>query len=58
MTLKFSCSICAEAVAKNHNAISCDICNLWVYIKCNNVNKFCYRKLQMGQKSWYSQTCV
>ena len=33
----------------NHNAICCDICNLRVHIKCSNVTKFCYRKLQNSQ---------
>ena len=31
MTPKFPSGICAKAVAKNHNAVCCDICNLWVH---------------------------
>ena len=50
ITPKFPCGICAKAVAKNHKAACCDICNLWVHIKCNNVTKFCYRKLPT--ESW------
>ena len=30
MNQKFPCSICPKNVAKNHNAVCCDICNLWV----------------------------
>ena len=45
MTPKFPCGVCYKAVAKNHNAVYCDSCNLWVHIKCNNLTKFCYRKL-------------
>ena len=40
MTPMFPCGICAKAVAKNHNAVCCDICNLWVYIKCNSMMSF------------------
>ena len=47
LTPKYPCGICAKDVAKNH-AVCCDICNLWVHIKRNNI-KFCYRKLQNSQ---------
>ena len=46
MNPKFPCGICAKVVAKNHNAVCSDICNLWVPIKCNSTTKFFYRKLQ------------
>ena len=54
MTPKFPSDIRAKAVAKNRNAV-CYICNLWVDIKCNNITKFCYRKLQQSQEQWYCQ---
>ena len=57
MTPKYPCGICAKDVAKNH-AVCCDICNLWVHIKCNNIRKFCYRKLQNSQDPWYCKTCI
>ena len=50
MNLKFPCGICAKAVAKNYNAVYCNTCNLWVHIKCNNVTKFCYRRLSKVHK--------
>ena len=46
MTPKFPCDVCYKAVAKNHNAVCCDSCNLWVYTRCSNLTKFHYRKLQ------------
>ena len=58
MTSKFPCGICAKAVAKNHNAVCCDICNLWVHIKCNNMTKLCYRKLQQSHEPWDCQKCI
>ena len=50
MTQKFPCSIC---VAKNHSAVCCDICKSWVHIKCKNIAKYCYRKLQNDKEPWY-----
>ena len=38
MTAKYPCKICHKAVAKRHWATQCDNCNLWVQIKCNNIN--------------------
>ena len=31
-----------KKVANNHFAVCCDICNLWLHIKCNNITKFYY----------------
>ena len=53
MTPKFPCGICPKAVAKNPSAVCCEICNLWVHIKCNNITKFCYRKLQQSREPWF-----
>ena len=58
MTPKFPCGICCKVVAKNHNAICCDSYNLWVHIKCNNLTKFCYRKMQTSQEPWYCKNCI
>ena len=58
MTPKFPCGICYKAVAKNHNGVCCDSCNLWVHIKCNNLTKFCHRKLQTSQEHWYHRNCI
>ena len=29
-----------------------------VHIKCNNITKFCYRKLQQSHEPWYCQKCI
>ena len=58
MTPKCPCGICAKAVANNHNAVYCDICNLWVHMKYNYITKFCYRKLQQSHEPWYGQKCI
>ena len=58
MTPKVPCGVCYKAVAKNHSAVCCNSCNLWVHIKCNNLTKFCYRKLQTCHESWYCKNCI
>jgi len=42
MVIKYPCGICEKAVAKNHNALMCDICDKWVHIKCNCISKDLY----------------
>ena len=45
MPVKFPCSKCNRAVAKNHRAIQCDSCNQWIHIKCNKISETQYLKL-------------
>jgi len=42
MVIKYPCGVCEKAVAKNHNALMCDVCDKWVHIKCNYVSKDLY----------------
>ena len=56
--MKFPCNICEKNVASNHNAICCDICNKWVHISCNNISRYCYRKLQKDSTPWYCKNCL
>ena len=35
---KFPCKICSKSVTKNHKAIYCDLCDIWVHTKCNEIN--------------------
>ena len=44
--VKFSCKICTKAVASNHRAIQCDICDIWVHVKCNKMNSQTYYLLR------------
>ena len=40
------CGLCHGAVAFNHKAIVCDICQKWVHIKCNKLDKNDYKFFQ------------
>ena len=54
---KFPCRICAKNVHDKDNAVQCDICEVWIHIKCNNLNYLNYRYLQKCNESWYCIEC-
>ena len=54
---KFPCKICAKNISENVKAVQCDLCELWVHIKCNNLNYLDYRYLQNSNESWYCIEC-
>ena len=51
------CKICAKDVSENVKAVQCDLCELWVHIKRNNLNYLDYRYLQNSNESWYGREC-
>ena len=53
MVVQFSCLVCNRAVAKNHRAVLCDLCDSWVHIACNNLNVYTYQKFRKDKSSWY-----
>ena len=44
--VKFPCTMCGKPVAKNQNALACDVCEKWSHIKCNGVSQSDYRQFQ------------
>ena len=38
-------------------SVQCDLCELWIHIKCNNLNYLDYRYLQNCNESWYCIEC-
>ena len=42
----FPCGVCKRSVASNHRAFQCDICNSWIHIKCNYLDKKSYAFLK------------
>ena len=57
MVIKFPCKICNKPAAKNHHALQCDKCHIWVYIKCNKINLQTYKFLQKSPLAWYCVKC-
>ena len=54
---KFPCRIYIKNVSDKNKAIQCDLFELWVHIKCNNLNYLDYRYLQNSNGSWYCIEC-
>ena len=48
---KFPCKICAKNIQDKDKAVQCDLCELWIHIKCNNLNYLDYRYLQNCDES-------
>ena len=57
MPAQFSCKICNNRVAKNHKAVECDNCVVWVHIKYNKINTQTYKYLQKESCAWYCIFC-
>ena len=58
MVVRFPCLKYNRAVAKNHKAVQCDICNKWVQIACNNLNTYTYKKTQKDKFPCYCIRCL
>ena len=54
---KFLCKICTKNVQDKDKAVQCDLCELQIHIKCNNLNFLDYRYLQNLDESWYCIEC-
>ena len=54
---KFPCKICAKNVHDKDKAVQCDLCELWIHIKCNKLNYLDYSYLQNCDESWYCIDC-
>ena len=51
-TVKFPCGTCQKTVATKCKAICCDLCNKWIHIGCNNLNKATYIQIQHSATNW------
>ena len=52
MIQQFPCSVCHKSISDKENLIFCDLCKLWVHIKCNNLNYVDYRYLSGCSDPW------
>ena len=53
----FPCSVCHKSIGDKENSIFCDLCKLWVHIKCNNLNYVDYQYLSGSNDPWYCLNC-
>jgi hypothetical protein len=54
----FPCGVCHKNVNNNHNAFCCDLCDLWVHIRCNHLNKADYTRLQKDPRPFFCINCI
>ena len=57
MVITFPCSICVKAIGDKEDSIYCDKCNLWVHIKCKNLNYIDYKYLSGNGDPWFCLKC-
>ena len=58
MVVKFPCGICQKAVSKEHNTVCCDLCNEWIHISCDNLDKKTYKLLQGFSAKCFCINCT
>ena len=49
--------ICLKAVTKKHSSIQCNLCDKWIHIKCNQIDKLMYEKVKT-LNNWYCLICT
>ena len=54
---QFPCSVSDKSICDKENSIFCDLCKLWVHIKCNNLNYVDYQYLSGCSDPWYCLNC-
>ena len=57
MATQSPCGICLKLIAKNHKAVKCNYCDLWIHIKCNKINTQTYNLLLNDNSAWYCLAC-
>ena len=57
MIQQFPCSVCHKSTGDKENSFFCDLCKLWVHIKCNNINYVDYQYLPGCSDSWFCLNC-
>ena len=58
MVIANPCGLCYKAVGDNHRSIQCDVCDLWIHIKCNNISPSKYEELIGDKEPWICIKCI
>ena len=53
MIQQFLCSVCHKSTGDKENSFFCDLCKLWIHIKCNNLDYVDYQYLPGCNDPWY-----
>ena len=52
-----SCNICEKSVSDKDDVIQCDVCQVWIHLKCNKLNYIDYKYLQGSCDPWLCCYC-
>lgn len=53
------CPVCTKALARNHRALKCNLCQQWIHIKCGNVKPSDFKQIQStGSDLWTCCVCL
>ena len=59
--IAYPCGVCKKAVGINHKAIQCSLCELWVHIRCNLLDKndyAYYQDVNNDQEDFFCINCL
>ena len=54
---KADCGLCSGAVLKDHKAVQCDSCEMWVHNGCSFIKESQYETLQNTNCTWICPKC-
>ena len=55
--LKYPCATCSKPCKSNQKAIFCDICLLWVHLKCTKLTSKEFTSLGQSSMPYYCENC-
>ena len=53
-----NCKICIKVFKTNQNCIYCDICKMWLHLKCANLSLHQFNSLSNTDLPFYCVTCL
>ena len=54
---KADCGLCSGAVLKDHKAVQCDSCEMWVHNGCSFITESQYETLENTNCTWICPKC-
>lgn len=58
MAIKFPCGVCEKPCTERQCSIFCDICNLWIHLKCTHLTSIQFNHLSNSNEYFYCQLCL
>ena len=52
MSVSYPCRSCKKRIKENENSLQCDLCEMWIHLKCSHLNFIDYKKFQYQTELW------